>query len=117
MYFKNSNPVHCRYYQIIDCKCGWSFLWFTHVSDFILDTLFELKDTENALKAFKQGHNLTPSDPIITANTALLSCLMGLEDSGEFIQKFDTLCEEGQNITQEVSDHFRHAFQSNNSFK
>jgi len=82
-----------------------------HITSFILDTLFELKDTENALKAFKQGHNLTPSDPIITANTALLSSLLGLmEDSGEFIQKFDTLCEEGQSITREVSDHFRHAF-------
>ncbi|XP_066249530.1 Bardet-Biedl syndrome 4 protein-like [Euwallacea similis] len=68
-------------------------------------TLFELKDTENALKATKQAHSLMPTDPTFTANTALLLHLTGNQaESEEFTNKFTKLCEEGQTIPQEASN-------------
>ncbi|XP_066157779.1 Bardet-Biedl syndrome 4 protein-like isoform X2 [Euwallacea fornicatus] len=68
-------------------------------------TLFELKDTENALRATKQAHSLVPTDATFTANTALLLHLAGAQaEYEEYINKFMKLCEDGHTISQEASN-------------
>ncbi|KAH1000949.1 hypothetical protein HUJ04_013217 [Dendroctonus ponderosae] len=66
-------------------------------------TLFELKDTENALRALKQALVLMPSDVSLLANGSLMLELLGFYDESEdFFNKFKVLIDEGHQVSNEV---------------
>lgn len=71
-----------------------------------LGSLLEMKDAENALRAFEQATRLSPEDPIVLLNSAtcLLNC--GIRNKAqELVSRYRDLCDSGKvtGISKEVS--------------